>query len=70
MSRTTKKSIECKCPLCNKSHYQYIFWTGETTPRKYCVECQKIIDIYDCQDTHHMEKTKPPEPVYVLDECR
>lgn len=41
--RSSSKSIECICPKCRKIHKVYMFWTGKSTPRKYCEKCKDLI---------------------------
>jgi hypothetical protein len=32
--------VDCKCPMCGKTHRVNLFWTGRGVPRKYCPQCK------------------------------
>lgn len=32
--------VDCKCPMCGKTHRITMFWTGRGVPRKYCSRCK------------------------------
>jgi transposase-like protein len=32
--------VDCKCPMCGKTHRVVMFWTGRGVPRKYCSHCK------------------------------
>jgi len=35
---------EAICPMCQKTHYPIIFWTGRGIPRIYCLRCRERLD--------------------------
>ncbi len=47
--KAEKKPVRCFCPKCGITHILNIFWTGSTTPRKYCHKCREAISSVDDQ---------------------
>ena len=47
--KAEKKPVRCFCPKCGITHILNIFWTGTTTPRKYCHKCREAISSVDDQ---------------------
>ncbi len=46
----------CVCPKCGGGHRMRLFWTDDTTPKKFCDACKKVIDKirnYDIVDHSH-----------------
>ena len=41
--KAAKQPVRCLCPKCGIRHILKIFWTGSTTPRKYCHKCREAI---------------------------
>lgn len=37
------ETIIAKCPRCEKTHETVMFWSGNGTPRSYCVYCRKRV---------------------------
>jgi len=40
--KTKEVRTKCICPLCNITHYCYIYWTGKGIPRKFCRACGRF----------------------------
>jgi hypothetical protein len=43
-SREEERLVLCRCPLCGKTHFKAMWWTGNgKVPLKYCVRCFAVV---------------------------
>lgn len=60
--------MKAKCPWCEKMHTMPIDWTGNGTPRKFCLACQWIKN--PRTDTSRKYQTKQPTTLLGLSRTR